>query len=408
MEGVAEMKLSDAIIFALKGFQANPTRAGAACSVIGAGVSAITLVSCIFLGFSALIEDLTYGNYGRSVVITPSISSFASGATPLNLNDREIIEKNLFLGHQTTAWRSESVQLLHGINFHETRAYGVAGDYQAFTEFSLLEGRSLDIREGSIQRECLLGNIAAAKLAEEGSSRPLSTIRVNGIPCEVVGILKPSRKRSNERYDDSVLMSFDSLVRLYGTSDYMDAIAVTELIVTFSEAQDLENQKIELDLVLRKSRGVPLSQLSPFSFAEGNFSVRFLKRQRALLGNIMLLLSSVCLVASLVGFAAMMRSYVTDRQREIALFLTSGAKPDDIFTIFMIEAATLGVLGGSLGAVAGIGLAFGVSLLWAWPFSVAPSVLLLSLLFGLLVGIGSGFLPAWRAAKSDPIDFIRT
>jgi putative ABC transport system permease protein len=98
---------------------------------------------------------------------------------------------------------------------------------------------------------------------------------------------------------------------------------------------------------------------------------------------------------------------VTERTREIGLRMAVGARGRDILLQFLIEAVTLALFGGILGA--GVGLLGSVLMarFGDWAVSVDASALLLAFLFSAGVGIFFGFYPAKRAAELNPIEALR-
>jgi putative ABC transport system permease protein len=98
---------------------------------------------------------------------------------------------------------------------------------------------------------------------------------------------------------------------------------------------------------------------------------------------------------------------VAERTREIGVRKALGAKRRDILGQFLVEAATLSVVGAGLGILLGLALAKGVEAATPLPASVAPWSIPLALIVGAGVGILAGFYPASRAARLDPIAALR-
>ena len=117
----------------------------------------------------------------------------------------------------------------------------------------------------------------------------------------------------------------------------------------------------------------------------------------------------ITLLGASIGLMNIMMVSVTERTREIGIRKALGATPKLIRQQFIIEAIVVCQLGGLLGIALGIGIGNLVTNLigeditfiipWGW--------IILAFLLGLIVGLGSGYYPAWKASKMDPIESLR-
>jgi putative ABC transport system permease protein len=99
---------------------------------------------------------------------------------------------------------------------------------------------------------------------------------------------------------------------------------------------------------------------------------------------------------------------VAERTREIGVRKAIGARRRSILLQFLIEAALICLIGG----LAGLGITYSLTLLASeffpyFPISMSLPVMALALLMSVLTGVTSGFLPAWRAARLNPVDALR-
>jgi putative ABC transport system permease protein len=98
---------------------------------------------------------------------------------------------------------------------------------------------------------------------------------------------------------------------------------------------------------------------------------------------------------------------VAGRIREIGVRKALGARRKDILYQFLAESSTLSLAGAAIGIALGIGLGKTVDALTPLPASVPMWSIAVSLILGLVVGVGSGIYPAYQAAKQDPIVALR-
>jgi putative ABC transport system permease protein len=117
--------------------------------------------------------------------------------------------------------------------------------------------------------------------------------------------------------------------------------------------------------------------------------------------------ASVSLVVGGIGIMNIMIVSVTERTREIGIRRALGARRRDVLAQFLVEAVVLSGLGGVLGALAGVGVAWAVGQATGWATPVTPSSIGVAMMFSAVVGVFFGWYPARRAAALDPIDALR-
>ena len=118
-------------------------------------------------------------------------------------------------------------------------------------------------------------------------------------------------------------------------------------------------------------------------------------------------IAAVSLVVGGIGIMNIMLVSVTERTREIGLRLAIGARRRDVLTQFLVEAVVLSLIGGLIGILSAVGIAYLLTGLFGLNTVVNPSIVLLACAFSGGVGVFFGFYPARKAAALNPIDALR-
>jgi putative ABC transport system permease protein len=118
-------------------------------------------------------------------------------------------------------------------------------------------------------------------------------------------------------------------------------------------------------------------------------------------------IAAVSLVVGGIGIMNIMLVSVTERTREIGIRVAVGARGRDILLQFLIEAVALSVIGGATGIASGMAISHFIASLTQWPTLTPLLWIGIASLSSAIIGVISGFYPAWKAARLDPIDALR-
>jgi putative ABC transport system permease protein len=120
-----------------------------------------------------------------------------------------------------------------------------------------------------------------------------------------------------------------------------------------------------------------------------------------------LTLSAIGLLVGGVGVIAIMMISVTERTREIGVRKALGATKGIILWQFLVEAATLTVIGAVTGLIIGSGLAYAIRANTSIDATIPPLAIVAALATSAVTGVVFGLLPAFRAARLDPVEALR-
>lgn len=131
--------------------------------------------------------------------------------------------------------------------------------------------------------------------------------------------------------------------------------------------------------------------------------IELIGQERKTFDNLLIAIGCIALVVGGIGVMNIMLVSVVERRREIGIRMAVGARRRDILAMFLLESVMLTVFGGLIGIVLGLSVTYILAYVAAWGFHFYFMPPFLGFVVSVLVGILSGFYPAWRASKLDPI-----
>ncbi|PPD14460.1 MAG: multidrug ABC transporter substrate-binding protein [Methylobacterium sp.] len=300
------------------------------------------------------------------------------------------------------------VQAVYGSQNWATSAVGVDLDYFVARDWAVERGREFseeETRRGG--QVALIGQSVLRELF--GGNDPVGAqIRVRNVPFEVIGVMSPKgQSMFGQDQDDVILLPLQTArQRVVGTNRAKNR-SVNQIMVKIREGEDLSAAEEEMKRLLRQRHRLQDGRDDDFSLR--NMAEIQATREESARTMAMLLLSvaAVSLVVGGIGIMNIMLVSVTERTKEIGLRMAVGARPLDVMGQFLIEATTIALIGGMIGIGIGIGIAIVTAMKAGWPLLIDPWVVVVAFVFSGLVGIVSGFYPAFRAARLDPVEALR-
>ena len=236
-----------------------------------------------------------------------------------------------------------------------------------------------------------------------GPGDPLGKeIRVDGVPYTVVGVVERQGKALGMSMDDWVAVPLTAFLHSYGAND-----SLTVYINAGGGGEVMDTVEDELRVIMRTRRhlapGIPDAFSIDSSATFGNMLTKLLNN----FGAVVVAIAGVSLVIGGIVIMNIMLVSVTERTREIGVRKALGARRKDILLQFLIESATMSLLGGLIGVALGITMAKLITMAVAFPSVVGVWSIPVSLFVAISVGLFFGVYPAYKASELDPITALR-
>lgn len=400
--------LWNAFLLAFRAIHRNMMRS--ILTVLGVVIGVASVIAMVFLGD------------GTTAYVTQNISKLGSNmlivlpgqdrhgprvqdtSTKLfDMDDVDAIKREIYGIKAVAPATSKGVNAVYGNKNYSTSIEGRDNDFFIVRDWSLAEGRKFlpsELKSG--KAVCVIGETVKKELF--GSQSPIgANIRLDKFSVQIVGVLKTKGASTFGSDQDNIIVVPIKMFqrRISGNQD------IPMIQVSAKEGISTTAVKDELVALFRERRHIRHGM-------EDDFYVRDLKDIIKTVGSttemLTLLLGAVAAISLLVGGIGIMNIMlvsVTERTREIGIRLAIGALERDVLLQFLVEAVVLSSMGGVIGIVLGIGIAYVVTIVFEIPFIFNQSIVFIAFFFSTIVGVVFGYFPAKKAAKLDPIEALR-
>jgi putative ABC transport system permease protein len=325
-------------------------------------------------------------------------------ANRLTMTDiQRLRAESSYLSAITGEVRISGTNVVGGDSYWSTTIYGVEPDYITIKDWPVKSGEFFSAKDlSSRSKNAVLGTTVAAQLFPDQD--PIGKyIRIGTTPFTVTGLL--ASKGANAMgadQDDAVYVPLDTaLNRLMvdGRINSIEMSAVSEDLMTAAQS--------EVDNILRESHKLASGVDDDFTLLNQSQIIQTASQTAQTLTALLAAIAGVSLIVGGIGIMNIMLVSVTERTREIGIRMSVGARRKDILLQFLSESVFLSLLGGIIGILLALVVAYGLKRFLNTPTLVDPSVIAASVGFAAAVGIFFGFYPARKAANLYPIDALR-
>lgn len=397
---------------AFRAIRANKMRSTLTSLGIIIGVSAVIIMLAIGNGAQIMIQE-QIKSMGSNLIMVLSGASTSSGARmgggsqpTLKLSDADAIEKELTTVNMAAPMVNEVSQVIYGNRNWSTSVSGADNRALYVRDWGVSEGRYFsesDIKNSA--KVAILGQTVVKELF--GDVDPIyKTIRIKGIPFDVIGILEAKGQTGHgQDQDDAVYIPISTAQKKVMGMEFPDLVKM--IMVQAVDTKSTYKAEDEIKILLRQRHNLGLNKDDDFTVRNLTQFMEMMKSSTQIMTILLGAIASVSLLVGGIGIMNIMLVSVTERTREIGIRMAIGAKTADIRLQFLMEALVLSLIGGLIGVIIGLTGVYLISNFTSFTAKVSLFYVLLPFSFAGVIGIIFGYFPAYKASKLNPINALR-
>lgn len=387
-------------IYALQGFKRNRTRTFLSLLGVIIGVAAVIVITSMGNSSTKQVQD-TFGTSGLDVVSISQGFMRRGGQNSVTVVFDEKFREDMFdnVSDIKKIWYKNSLSTT--LTFKDASATAncsaVEYGYLEMYNIEIEEGRYFSVtdNEEGLQRIILTHDLAENLFedAKEAVGKNIMLVADNvTFGFQVIGVLK----------DQTVGMETGTafIPRGFYAKKIAPNPAASTVLVQVTSAEKSTEMVSTLTTYCTMATGTTLRI---------NSMQTMLEQMSSITNTMSVLLAAVAAISLLVGGIGIMNIMivtVTERRQEIGIRKALGANPKDIIQQFLIESASITIIGGFIGILSGTLISVVVEVVKHMSITVSIPACIISFVFSVFVGIFFGLNPAIRASKLDPVEAL--
>ena len=400
------MLVTEIFRVALEAIRANKLRSFLTALGIIIGIAAVITMVALGEGAQRTVQARLQSLGVNTLTVRPGQEFWGGvdrGDAKLVAKDARALERSGGAILDVTPEMQRRLQVEHGTANGNITVVGGWPSYFSIQNFELSSGRLFtENEEKGRRRVAVLGSEVGVALGTTSGALVGETIRIKGIPFQVIGSLAPKGSQGWQNPDDNIYIPLATAqFRVFGEE------RLQSIYVQAVSADQMDNALAQIDAVIRREHRIRPAEPSDITVRNQTTLVQTFQETTRTFSFLLAGIALVSLLVGGIGIMNIMLVSVTERTREIGVRKALGARKRDILLQFLIEALVLCMAGGALGILLGVGGAMSLQRLAGWNTAVSPDAILVAFLFSAGVGVFFGLWPARRAARLDPIEALR-
>ena len=408
-------QFESALRLALDSIRAHKLRSFLTLLGIIIGVASVILVGAAIDGVGVYAEQSTSKAFGAESFIVARVAGAATSRReffdrlkhnkPISADDLRFVKSVAGQDVLYSPFRNHTSDIKReNLICEAANVTGVSADIVTIRDVGVSDGRFFTEQEERARLPVVvIGQTVRDTLFASSSSALGKPIFIEGIDFTVVGVLEKLGSAFGNDQDKMVYIPTGAFDRLYGAGLGFQFFARPRPDGGLSMQQALDETRVALRTRFHQRPG----DTDKFDTLTPDAVRGFIDRVLGMVAAVVVPITCISLVVGGIVIMNIMLVSVTERTAEIGLRKSLGARRQDIMLQILIEAVTLAVVGGGLGVALGALLTMLIGRVISLPLHISAGYVLLSIGVSSVVGIVSGWYPAARAAKLDPVVALR-
>ncbi|HKE28011.1 MAG TPA: ABC transporter permease [Bryobacteraceae bacterium] len=381
------------------------------------GVASVVMVGAAIEGLGVYAEQSTAKAFGSESFLVAQIASTGRLSRreyfdkirrnkPIRRDDYRFLEA--FNGNNVlySPYRNQVADIKHdNLTCEDTVIIGVSADMATIRDIGVVDGRFFTTQEDrSRALLAVIGETVKDTLFPSDNSPVGKIVRINGLEFTVVGVQEKLGSVFGRDQDKSIYIPATAFERMYGSGANGFAVFARPRPGSgLNMEQALDQTRVALRDRYHDRPGQPDS----FDTMTPDAVRGFIDQLLGMVAVVVVPVTCISLVVGGIVIMNIMLVSVTERTREIGVRKSLGARHADVMMQVLIEAVVLAMTGGAMGVGLGALVTLALGRMFELSLHITLGYVILAMSVSTIVGVVSGWYPASKAARLDPVEALR-